>query len=377
MKSAYLIAGLRTPFARSFKGAYAEVRPDDLLIELINGHRQRYPQAWTASPEECIVGCAYPEGEQGYNIARMISIGAGLEIPALTVNRLCASSLDAVGIAAAKVRAGFSSRLLAGGVESMSRIPRRGSNFSESEKVKQTCGDAYITNGETAENVARAYPHLSRSLQEDFAERSHLMADEAYRNGKYASSVFPFRLQRDELIRVPVDRQKMASLAPAFSEDGLVTAATSSPLTDGATLAMVVDERGFQESGLPTGLEIVDWTSSHVAPDVMGLGPIPATRNLLERNQLSPADVPVWEFNEAFAVQVLACLDELGIDLQRVNSWGGALALGHPLGASGLRLLITLLSRLEDGYDSGTLGIATLCVGGGQGVSVLGRLVRT
>jgi acetyl-CoA acyltransferase len=376
MKSAFLIAGLRTPFARSFKGALADVRPDDLLIELIDGHQQRFTQPWTAIPEELIVGCAYPEGEQGYNVARMVALGAGLDIPGITVNRLCASSLDAAGLAASKIRAGFARSLLVGGLESMSRIPRRGANFSQSETVQRVSQWAYITNGETAERVAAAYPHLSRLKQEDFAAASHELADAAYSARKYDGSIHAWPLERDELIRVPVDRDKMASLPSAFSKEGVVTAATSSPLTDGATLALIVDEVGWKDSGESVALEIIDWTTSHVSPDIMGMGPVPATEKLLKRNHLSVSDIAVWEMNEAFAIQVLACVEELGINPQQLNRWGGALALGHPLGASGLRLLITLICRLADGYESGTLGVATLCVGGGQGVSMLGRLVR-
>jgi len=375
--AAYFVAGLRTPFARSFKGTYTDVRPDDLLIELIAGHQQRFSVLWNSPPEELIVGCAYPEGEQGYNVARMVAVGSGLNIPGITVNRLCASSLDAAGLAAAKIRSGFAQRILVGGVESMSRIPRRGSNFTESVRVKQSCPVAYIPNGETAEKVARQYPWLTRSAQEDLAARSHELADSAYTKGQYAACIFPFRMERDEFIRVPVDRDKMASLAPAFVEAGSVTAATSSPLTDGATLGYVVDETGWQQSGQEFALEILDVTTGHVSPDIMGMGPVPATRLLLDRNQLQVDDIACWEINEAFAIQVLACMHELGIELARVNSWGGALAVGHPLGASGLRLLITLLQRLADQYSPGSLGIATLCVGGGQGVSVLGRLAHT
>jgi acetyl-CoA acyltransferase len=374
--SAYFLAGLRTPFARSGKGAYAETRPDDLLVELIDGHQRTFSDLWTKDPEELIVGCAYPEGEQGYNLARMVAIGSGLNIPAMTVNRLCASSLDAAGLAAAKIRAGYARRILVGGVESMTRIPRRGANFSESDRIKQACATAYTPNGETAENVARAYPQVTRQRQEDLAARSHELAAAAYESGNYAPSICPYLIQRDEFIRVPVDRAKMASLAPAFAENGAVTAATSSPLTDGATLGLVVDELGWRESGQEFALEICDVVSAHVAPEVMGMGPVPATKKLLERQNLSVNQIAAWEINEAFAVQVLASLDELGIELDRVNRWGGAMALGHPLGASGLRLLITLMCRLAREHEPGDLGVATLCVGGGQGVSVLGRLVR-
>jgi acetyl-CoA acyltransferase len=373
---AYFLSGLRTPFGKSFKGAYADVRPDDLMVELIGGHRQRFGSLWDSNPDEFILGCAYPEGEQGYNLARPIALGSKLPIPALTINRLCASSLDAAILAAAKIRAGLSERVLVGGVESMSRIPRRGANFSESDRVKLGCALAYIPNGDTAERVAAQYPTINRRQQEDFSARSHELADIAFQLGKYESSILPFKIAKDEFIRVPVDREKMASLAPAFAEKGVVTAATSSPLTDGATLGCVLDERGFLNSEIEFGVEIVDAVSAHVAPEVMGMGPVPATKKLLKRNGLQVSDIAAWEFNEAFAIQVLAALEELRINLDKVNTWGGALALGHPLGASGLRLMITLLHRLATEHETNAMGVASLCVGGGQGVSVLVRFVR-
>lgn len=376
MSRAYFVAGLRTPFGRSFKGAYADVRPDELMVELIEGHRERFSDLWATEPDEFILGCAYPEGEQGYNLARPVALGSNLSIPAMTVNRLCASSLDATILAAAKVKAGYANRILVGGVESMSRIPRRGANFSESDRIKQSCPLAYIPNGDTAEKVARQYAHIGRERQEEFSARSHELADAAYQSGKYASSIWPFKISKDEFIRVPVDRAKMASLAPAFSDSGVVTAATSSPLTDGATLGLILNEPNFEQSDVQVALEILDATTGHVAPDVMGMGPVPATQKLLQRSGLSAKDIAVWEINEAFAIQVLASVQELGIEIDKLNTWGGALSVGHPLGASGLRLMITLLQRLSQEHELGALGVATLCVGGGQGVSILARLFR-
>ncbi|HMP79038.1 MAG TPA: thiolase family protein [Pirellulaceae bacterium] len=369
-----LVAGLRTPFGRAGKGAYQDFRPDDLLIELIAGHRQRFSELWQySSAEDLIVGCAYPEGEQGYNVARMVAVGSGLDTPGVTVNRLCASSLEAVAMAAARIRAGFGRQYLVGGVESMSRIPRRGANFSESARVKQSNSLAYTPNGDTAERVARKFPQLSRAVQEDFAARSHELADAAYQRGDYARQLYPLRIERDEFVRVPVDRAKMASLSPAFAPDGVVTAATSSPLTDGAAIAWVVTPDTAQTAGFVAGLEIVDVTVAQVRPEIMGMGPVPATRLLLERNKLSPADIVAWEINEAFAIQVLASLVELDVSWDNVNDWGGAIAVGHPLGASGLRLVMTLHDRLAQRNEAGAWGVATLCVGGGQGMSLLGR----
>lgn len=376
MNKAVFTAGLRTPFGRAFKGAYQGVRADDLLVELLMAQRKQHSQLWQADPADLILGCAYPEHEQGYNLGRVAALGAGLHVPGMTVNRLCASSLEAVAIAVAKIQSGWGDLYLTTGLESMSRVPRRGANFSESDKVKSTNPLAYTPNGDTAERVARQFPQITRERQEDFAARSHELADAAYRNNWYRDQLHPYLIERDEFIRVPVDREKMASLRPAFDENGCVTAATSSPLTDGATSGWVLEMGLARELGIRSGLEILDVQVAHVAPEVMGLGPVPATRKIFARNRLSPEDVAAYEINEAFAIQVLASAAELNLPADRINNWGGAMALGHPLGASGLRLLMTLHHRLAQHSSPGALGIATLCVGGGQGLSLLARYVE-
>ncbi len=376
MNRAVLVAGLRTPFGRAGKGAYANTRPDELAIKLLRGHRTQYPTLWHDPLDDFVVGCAYPEGEQGYNLARMLAIGLGCTAPGVTVNRLCASSLEAAAIAASRIRAGWGRRYLVAGVESMSRIPRRGAHFSESDQIRETNPFAYVPNGDTAEYVARLYPHLTRSMQEAFAARSHELAAAAFDKGRYRAQIHPYLIERDEFIRVPVDREKMQNLAPAFDPTGVVTAATSSPLTDGATCGLILDWESAMQSGLPWGLEIIEAAAAHVAPELMGLGPVAATQIVLDRGGVTPAELQAIEMNEAFAIQVLASIDLLSLPMERVNTWGGAIALGHPLGASGLRLLITLLDRLAERAEPGALGLATLCVGGGQGMSVLGRLTK-
>ena len=373
MNKVVFTAGLRTPFGRAFKGAYLEERPDDLLVELLQANAARYPQIWEHAAEDLLVGCAYPEGEQGYNLARMVALGVGMDVPGATVNRLCASSLEATAMAAARIKTGWAKHIVVGGVESMSRIPRRGANFSESERIKKTYAAAYTPNGETAENVARNYPALTRERQEDLAAASHENADRAYQQEKYSNQIHPYLVERDEFIRVPVNREKMASLAPAFAEDGVVTAATSSPLTDGATCGVVLEAELAKSLGVSAGIEICDATVGHVPPELMGMGPVPATQQLLERNSLKADEIAAYEINEAFAIQVLASIHELQLPADRVNTWGGAMALGHPLGASGLRLLMTLHDRLVAEHEPGAWGIATLCVGGGQGMSLLVR----
>ncbi|MEO1497348.1 MAG: thiolase family protein [Planctomycetota bacterium] len=376
MAKALFVGGLRTPFGRAFKGGLKDVRPDDLLTDLLKEQTRRLPAFAEAGVDDVIVGCAYPEGEQGYNLARMAALGAGLEAPGQTLNRLCASSLEGAAIAATRVMAGWGRSYLVGGVESMSRVPRRGANFSESDAIKAACELAYIPMGETAEVVAGQYPQFPRERQEDLAERSHELAFKAYERGDYDPQLFKHTIDRDEFIRYPVNREKMATLPPAFGEDGSVTAATSSPLTDGATSGWVVDEALAKEAGVRSALEIVDATVAHVPPEVMGMGPVPAMRQLFERNDLKPDDVAAYEINEAFAIQVLASAEELGLPEDRINAWGGAMSLGHPLGASGLRLVMTVHDRLAKASEPGTLGVASLCVGGGMGMAMLLRYVE-
>ena len=271
MPSAIFTAGMRTPFGRAFKGAYVDLRPDDMLVDLLQANAARHPALWEHLAEDLITGCAYPEGEQGYNVSRMAAIGAGMDVPGLTVNRLCASSLEAAAIAAARVKSGWGQHFVVGGVESMSRIPRRGSNWTESDKIKETFAKAYVPNGDTAEKVAGQYSNISRLDQEDLAAASHENAGAAFDAGKYSSQIHPLLIERDEFIRLPVNREKMASLKPAFAEDGTVTAATSSPLTDGATCGVVLESDMAKQLGVKRGVEIVDAAVAHVSPELMGI----------------------------------------------------------------------------------------------------------
>jgi acetyl-CoA acetyltransferase family protein len=371
VERALFTAGLRTPFGRAFKGAYKETRADDLLVELLTAQLAANPDLAESHVEDLLVGCAYPEGEQGFNVARMASLGAGLNTPGVTVNRLCASSLEVVSMAAARIAAGWGDVYLTAGIEAMSRIPRRGAGFSESDRIKATCEQAYINMGNTAEVVAQQYPQITRTQQEDLAAASHEKAHLAYEAGHYDSQLHRFLIERDEFIRYPANREKMASLPPAFGDDGTVTAATSSPLTDGATSGWVMAMDVAKELGVTSGLQILDSVTAHVEPEVMGLGPVPAMQKLFQRNKLQPNDIAAYEINEAFAIQVLASAEALNLPKERINAWGGAMALGHPLGASGLRLVMTLHDRLHHDGKPDALGIASLCVGGGQGMAML------
>lgn len=372
-----LVLGRRSHFARAVHGSLAAQRPDDILAQLISAHRCQFEPRWAAlggAPDDFMVGCAYPEGEQGYNIARTVALGARLDCPGVTLNRLCGSSLDAVRMAASLVRSDPSLRLMVGGIESMSRIQRRGATFSPSRSIELTCKSTYITMGETAERVATAFPHILRGHQEEYAAQSHERASSATKSGWLRSQILTEGT--DESIRYPVDRAKMAQLAPTFDPNGSVTAATSSPLSDGAAIGWVVNEDLARNAGLQDGLEILGSYVAHVPPEHMGLGPIPAVRGLLRQADIAVSRVHAWEINEAFAVQALAVLQTLEINPATCNAWGGALAIGHPLGATGLRLLIQVHERLaREGADD-ALGVATLCIGGGQGLAILVRYRR-
>lgn len=373
--------GLRTPFTVAQRGFLKDTRPDDLLANLILAHRSKFQEAYAkdGAPSEIVTGCAYPEGEQGYNIARIAALAAGLELPGMTVNRLCGSSLEAAAIAAGGVASGRSVSWLVSGVESMSRVTRRGANFSESDFVISHAPTAYVTMGETAENLARRYPSISRGAQEEFAAGSHGAAHRAWESGFYDDHVVARRC--DESIRYPVSLEKMASLAPAFTikaadgHPGVVTAATSSPMSDGACVGLVTSEEIARDAGAKSFLRILDTSTGHVPPELMGLGPVPAVQKIFQRNRITSRDLAAVEMNEAFAIQTMACIDELKIDPAIVNAWGGALALGHPLGASGLRLLMTLQNRMAGVGTSGHLGLVTLCIGGGQGIAMLCEFV--
>jgi acetyl-CoA acyltransferase len=347
----------------------------ELFKQTLSQFSKNYFQDISDSIDEVIVGTAYPESEQGYNIARTCALGCRLDKPGFTVNRLCSSSLEALMIAVAKVNSGLGDCYLVGGVESMSRIPRRGANFSESALIKSAAPDTYVTMGETAENIFQKFK-ISREAQEQFSIRSHLLAEKAWSEGKYQDQIFAYLCAKDEGIRSPLNVEKLKALPPVFKSEGSVTAATSSPLSDGACAGFVVSPEfakkiSFSDETKPKGLKILDAAVSAVTPALMGMGPVDATKKLLHRNNLTVDDIDVFEMNEAFSVQSLACQKQLEIPDEKLNQWGGAIAIGHPLGASGLRLLMTCMGRLSEIKTKNPKGIVTLCVGGGQGVSVL------
>ena len=371
---AVISAYARSPFHFAKKGALADVRPDTLTAGVVKGLLQR-TDLDPALLEDIILGCAYPEASQGNNLARIVGLLAGLphEVGGMTVNRFCGSSMQAVHIAAAQIEAGRGDAFLCVGVESMTAVPQGGFNFSPSPELLANT-DAYISMGETAENVARRW-NVSRADQEAFAVESHRKAAAARAEGRLAGEIVPVRLasgdivDADGCIRPSTSAEALANLKPAFRPDGVVTAGTSSPLTDGAAVVLVTSDAFAAQHGLQALARIRSFATVGVDPAIMGIGPIPATRKALARAGLSVADLDVIEINEAFSSQALACIRDLGLDPAKINLDGGGLAIGHPLGATGARITGKAASLLA--REKGRYALATQCIGGGQGIATI------
>ncbi|MFQ6331967.1 3-oxoadipyl-CoA thiolase [Nocardia sp. CWNU-33] len=395
MNTAYLVAGVRTPFGR-YGGALASVRPDDLAAHVIGELTQRLPTVDWAATDDVILGCANQAGEDNRNIARMAALLAGLpvEIPGSTVNRLCGSGLDAVAGAARAVRAGDADLIIAGGVESMTRapfvMPKPETSWSRSNEVFDTTlgwrlinprlQERYGTDSmpQTAQNVAAEYD-INRVDQDAFALRSQERAAAAQRGGRLAREIAPITVAQrrgDPIVADTDEHPRSTSLAalaklPSVVTGGNITAGNSSGLNDGAAAVLIASERAVERYGLSPLARVDAAVSIGVPPRVMGIGPFPATEKLLMRTKLGIGDIDLLEVNEAFAAQSLATLRQLGLpdDAEHVNPNGGAIALGHPLGASGARLALTAALELAD--RDGRRAIATMCIGVGQGIAVL------
>jgi acetyl-CoA acetyltransferase family protein len=392
MPEAVIVSAVRTPIGRAGKGALRTVRGDDLAAVALRGAAERIPHLDTSLLEDVILGCAFPEGEQGMNLARIATALAGLPIDAggTTVNRFCASSLQAVNMAAQSIILGQGDLIIAGGVESMSRVPMGGFNPSFNPKLInnpvgiELCGmpgtmsseftQSYIPMGMTAENLAKQY-RISREDQDAFALRSHQRALAAIDSGVFAREIVPVTLpdgtifDTDEGPRRETSLEALAALQPAFIAGGTVTAGNSSPLNDGASGVVLMSAEKARDLGIPAKARVISMAVAGVAPEIMGIGPVKAVTKALQRANLQLADIDIIELNEAFAAQSLAVIRELGIDEDKLNPHGGAIALGHPLGCTGARLIATLLNDLET-LDK-KRGMATLCVGGGQGVATI------
>jgi acetyl-CoA acyltransferase len=364
----------RSPFHFAKKGGLATVRPDVLGAAVVKGLLAR-TDLDPALLEDVILGCAYPEASQGNNLARIVGLLAGLPhgVPGMTVNRFCGSSMQAVHIAAAQIEAGMGEAFLCVGIESMSMVPQGGFNFSPNPELRANT-DAYLSMGETAENVAQRW-NVSRADQEQLAVESHQKAAAARSEGRLRDEIIAITtetgdvIDADGCIRPTTNREALAALKPAFRPDGVVTAGTASPLTDGSAVVLVVSDEFAARHKLPMLARVKSFASVGVDPAIMGIGPIPATRKALARAGLTVADLDVVEINEAFSSQALACIRDLGLDPATVNLDGGGLAIGHPLGATGARITGKAASLLV--RENGRYALATQCIGGGQGIATV------
>jgi len=394
MSDAFLVDGVRTPIGR-YGGALSTIRPDDLAAVVVRAVVERSGVPPDAV-DEVILGTANQAGEDNRNVARMAVLLAGLpdSVPGFTINRLCASGLTAVGTAAAMVSAGQADVVVAGGVESMTRAPwvlakptkawgrpgelvdtSLGWRFVNPRMRELDGGQATISMGETAEEVADL-DGITRADCDAFALRSHQRAVTAISAGHFDAELVPVEtpagtVKVDEGPRADTDLERLGRLTPAFRPDGIVTAGNSSSLNDGAAAVVVASAAALKRYGLTPRARVLGSAAAGVAPHLMGLGPVPATEKLLARTGIGLADIDAVELNEAFAAQSIACIRRLGLDEDIVNTDGGAIALGHPLGCSGARILVTLLGRLE--RSGATTGLATMCVGVGQGAALLIR----
>jgi acetyl-CoA acyltransferase len=385
MQDAFIVAGYRTAVTKSKRGGFRFMRPDDLAVDVINGLMASIPQLDKSRVDDCIVGNAVPEAEQGLQIGRLISARAlGKTVPGMTVNRYCASGLETIALATAKIRTGFADCIVAGGVESMSLVPTAGWKTVPNYTVSSTEPDYYLSMGLTAEAVAREFS-VSREDQDVFSYHSHQKAihaissgyfkngilpisvDEVYVNEKGKRAVKNYLVDTDEGPRPDTSVEALAKLKPVFAADGSITAGNSSQTSDGAAFVIVMSEKMVKELGIQPIARLVGCVSAGVEPRIMGIGPVAAVPKVLQQTGLNLSDIDLIELNEAFASQSIAVIRELKLDPDRVNINGGAIAMGHPLGCTGCKLTIQLvndLKRLNKKY-----GMVTACVGGGQGIA--------
>jgi acetyl-CoA acyltransferase len=370
-----VIAGYaRSPFTPARKGELAKVRPDDIAAQVVRALVER-TGIDPADVEDLIVGCAFPEGEQGFNVARLIAFLAGLpnSVGGATVNRFCGSSMQAIHMAAGAIQMGAGDAFLCAGVESMTRIPMGGFNPLPNPALYERYPQAFASMGETAENLAKNHG-IARTRQEEMALHSQQKAAAAQTAGRFDDEIVPITTKngtivRDGCLRPETTLEGLAGLELAFDQKGTVTAGTSSPLTDGAAATLVVSEAYAERKGLKPLARIKSFAISGCQPEIMGIGPVLSSRKALQRAGISLDEVDVVELNEAFAAQALACVDELGLDMAKTNLDGGAIALGHPLGATGARITgkaAALLAREGKKY-----ALATQCIGGGQGIATV------
>ena len=385
MQEAYIVAGFRTAVGKSKRGVFRFYRPDDLAVEVIRSLVASVPQLDPKQVDDVIVGNAVPEAEQGLQVGRIIAARAlGFEVPGMTVNRYCASGLETIAIATAKIRMGMAECIVAGGTESMSLVPTAGWKTVPAYSIAKDDPDYYLSMGLTAEAVAKEY-NVSREDQDNFSYNSHRKAIEAIKNGYFKSGILPVNVEQvyldekgkrkvksyvvdtDEGPRMDTSIDALAKLKPVFAANGSVTAGNSSQTSDGAAFVIVMSERLVNQLGLKPIGRLVACASAGVHPRIMGIGPVEAVPKVLKQANMSLGQIDLVELNEAFASQALAVIRKLEMNPDIVNINGGAIALGHPLGCTGCKLTIQLVNdmkRLQKKY-----GIVTACVGGGQGIA--------
>lgn len=395
MKAAYIVDALRTPVGK-FSGTLSNNRPDDLAAHVLKGILERNPNFDPSSLEEVILGAANQAGEDNRNVARMALLMADIpnHVAGVTVNRLCASGLQAIVDASRSIKVGDGNAYLAGGTESMTRAPfvmaKNAKAFGrDTELYDTTIGWRFINKklsekhypfamGETAENVAERW-NISREAQDQFAYETQLKYQNAHEAGRFADELLAVSIPQRKGDAIIFDKDEhprlsppdiLAKLKPAFKKDGTVTAGNSSGINDGAAVTLVVSEETLKEQNLTPIARVVSAAAAGVEPAVMGIGPVPASQKALQRAGLSVNDIDLWELNEAFAAQSIACINDLGIDPSKVNVNGGSIAIGHPLGCSGTRISTTLLHEMKK-LENVKYGVATMCVGVGQGVAVV------
>jgi len=374
MSNAVIAGYARSPFHLAGKGGLARVRPDDLAAQVIRALIDR-TRIKAEDVEDIILGCAFPEAEQGLNVARLIGLLADLPIRTggMTVNRFCGSSMSAIHIAVGQIAIGAGEAFICAGVESMSRVPMMGYNPLPSPELAKKRPGAYISMGETAENVAAQF-QVPRAAQEAFAVESQKKAAAARDGGRLTEEIVPITTAKgvvdsDGVLRPDTTAEGLAALKPAFDQNGSVTAGTASPLTDGAAAVLVTSEEYARANGLTILARIRSVAVSGCEPEIMGVGPVSASRKALERAGLAVADLDVVELNEAFASQAIACRNELGLRPETINLDGGAIAIGHPLGATGARIVGKAAALLK--REGGRYALATQCIGGGQGIATV------
>jgi acetyl-CoA acyltransferase len=388
LHEAVIVSAVRTPVGKGKRGGLATVRPDELAAEVVKALLSRTPTLDPKEIDDVILGCSFPEGEQGLNIARMVALRAGLpdSVPGETINRYCSSGIQSIAHAAYAIISGQIEVAIAGGVESMSMVPMMGYKFSVNPYFAMELPHYYTSMGLTAENVAIKY-EVSREEQDEFALRSHRRAVAAVNSGKFDPELIPievklkeldvdgqpvtknFTVRRDEGPRTDTSLEALAKLKPAFKEGGTVTAGNSSQVSDGAAGVVIMSGEKAQSLHLKPSVRFVDFAAGGVPPEIMGIGPVVAVPKVLRMAGLSLNDIDIIELNEAFASQSLAVIQELGLEDEKVNVNGGAIALGHPLGCTGAKLTTQLI--YEMGRRKSKYGLVTMCVGGGMGAAAI------